>query len=49
MNTDDKEEKGLAALAGSIEDENDDTIVPDDDLAEKARWLFRSSGQVTIH
>jgi hypothetical protein len=49
MNTDDKEEKGLAALAGSIEDENDDAIMPDDDSAEKARWLFRSSGQVTIH
>ncbi len=49
MDTDDKKEKGLAELAGCAEAEKDDDVMPEDETAEKARWLFRRSEQVTIH
>jgi len=51
MDTSDKEEKGLAELAGHVEDEKnqDNAIMPKDDSAEKVRWLFRGSERITIH
>ena len=49
MDTGDKEEKGLAELAGCVEAEKDDVAMPKDETAEKARWLFRRSEPVTIH
>ncbi len=48
---DDEDAMGLASLAGIIEDDKnqDNPMMPTNDPAEKARWLFRGYRKRTIH